>query len=132
MTRLDQAVPRGPELDDYILVLDDDAATREMVSQILYYAGYRVDAVADGLDGLAALERKRPALILLDMRMPVMNGWEFAGPLQERGVQTPVAVMTAGECARLWAEDIRASGYLSKPFEFDSLLQVVDHFLPRR
>ncbi len=67
-----------------VLVVDDAAGIREMVSQILNDEGYAIEAAADGVEALAVVERVRPNLVLLDMRMPNMNGWEFARILNER------------------------------------------------
>ena len=80
-------------------------------------------------NGLAALESitgGRPALILLDMRMPVMDGWGFASALRARGTQTRVLVMTAAENAKRWADEIGADAVLAKPFELDDLLGALE------
>lgn len=59
------------------------------------------------------------------MRMPVMDGWEFARQLHQRGIHLPILVMTAAPHARGWAEEIGAQGHLTKPFELDALLDAV-------
>jgi CheY-like chemotaxis protein len=68
------------------------------------------------------VERTRPSLVLLDMRMPVLDGWGFAAALKARGVTLPILVMTAAQNARAWAEEIGAQGVVAKPFEVPHLL----------
>lgn len=108
-----------------ILVIDDDPLIVDLVRDILEFEGYMVATATNGQEGLAVLDQVRPALVLLDMRMPVLDGWGFARVLQARGDTTPIVVMTAAQDANQWAAEIRATGYVAKPFEFDDLLQVV-------
>lgn len=109
-----------------ILVVDDDPAILTAVSEILGLEGYPVETATNGHEALQALERMEPSLILLDMRMPVLDGWEFARELRNRGLHLPILVMTAAQSARVWAEEIGAQGYLAKPFEVTDLLAAVD------
>jgi CheY-like chemotaxis protein len=67
-------------------------------------------------------------LVLLDMRMPVLDGWGFARKFRESGKRAPIIVMTAAENARRWAEEIGADGYLAKPFELDALISTVQRY----
>ena len=108
-----------------ILVIDDDQAIRDTVSEILSFEGYPVVTAANGADGLRYTEQSQPALILLDMRMPVMDGWAFTYELRARGAMPPIVVMTAAQDARRWAKEIGATGHLAKPFELHDLLDVV-------
>jgi len=109
-----------------ILVVEDDPSILEMVVQILQDEGYPVVSATNGADGLAETNRTRPSLILLDMRMPRMDGWEFAAALRARGIAAPIVVMTAAENAKKWADEIGAEGYVSKPFHFPELLETVE------
>ena len=61
--------------DDPILIVDDDSSIRDVVSDLLDMVGYRVIAAADGVEALSMIERASPRLVLLDMRMPIMDGW---------------------------------------------------------
>jgi two-component system chemotaxis response regulator CheY len=112
--------------DRPILVVDDDASIRQTVREILDFEGYAVETAADGLEALQAVERGEPSLVLLDMRMPELDGWGFARAIRERGIQLPILVMTAAENARSWADEIGADGYVAKPFELDELLAAVE------
>ena len=111
-----------------ILVIDDDPDVLSTVVDILEFEGYPVERATNGAEGLKVLERTRPRLVLLDMRMPVLNGWDFARILKERGIQLPILVMTAAQDARRWAQEIGAQGYISKPFELPDLLAAVERF----
>jgi CheY-like chemotaxis protein len=109
-----------------ILVVDDDRSIREVVAEVLEAEGYAVQTAADGAEALRSVERRRPRLVLLDMRMPVMDGWGFAAALKERGLRLPVIVMSAAADARAWAEQVGADDYLAKPFALDELLAKVE------
>jgi len=114
-----------------ILVIDDDPAILATVADILHDEGYGVRQASNGLEGLAAVEQQRPALILLDMRMPVLDGWGFVQAMQERGLVVPLVVMTAAQDARRWAHEVGATGVLAKPFDLLELLAVVEQLVPR-
>jgi CheY-like chemotaxis protein len=64
-------------------------------------------------------------VVLLDMRMPILDGWGFVRAIRERGISLTVVVMTAAADARRWAREIGAQGVLAKPFELDDLLAAV-------
>jgi two-component system chemotaxis response regulator CheY len=112
--------------DAAILVVDDDDSIRSTVSEILNLEGYPVETAADGAEALRAVERSRPALVVLDMRMPVLDGWGFAQELKARGIRLPILVMTAAQNARHWAQEIGADGYVAKPFDLMDLLNAVE------
>jgi two-component system, chemotaxis family, chemotaxis protein CheY len=110
-----------------LLVVEDDESIRDMVEMILDSEGYEVITATDGAAALAVLDQERPDLILLDMRMPGMDGWEFArhyAALAEP--RPPVIVMTAAQDAARRAAEVGAQGYLAKPFSIDQLLQILD------
>ena len=111
-----------------VLVVDDDAAIRDAVRDVLESAGIAVETATDGADALEKVSRQRPRLVLLDMRMPVLDGWGFASALQERGVTLPVVVMTAAADARRWADEIGAIGVVAKPFGVAELVRAVRRF----
>jgi two-component system, chemotaxis family, chemotaxis protein CheY len=111
--------------DQPILVVDDDPAILATVVEILDLEGYSVETATNGREALQAVERTNPSLMLLDMRMPVMDGWGVARELRARGDRLPIVVMTAAQNARAWAEEIGAAGFVAKPFELPQLLAVV-------
>jgi CheY-like chemotaxis protein len=109
-----------------VLVVDDDAGILTTVADVLDLEGYRVRTATNGREALDVLEKETPAVIVLDMRMPVMDGWGFASALRARGTQTRVLVMTAAENAKRWADEIGADAVLPKPFELDDLLGALE------
>jgi len=106
-------------------VVEDDPSILAMVAQILRGEDYPVVTAHNGAEALVALAQTQPSLILLDMRMPRMDGWQFAAALRTRGIAVPIVVMTAAENARRWAEEIGADGFVIKPFDFRRLLEAV-------
>ncbi|HEX2194377.1 MAG TPA: response regulator [Candidatus Limnocylindria bacterium] len=108
-----------------VLVVDDDPAIREAVRDALEAIGVRVDTAEDGADALAKVIQEEPCMVLLDMRMPVMDGWGFAHAVQERGMELRVVVMTAAADARRWAREIGAIGVVPKPFALSELVAAV-------
>lgn len=113
-----------------ILVIDDDPDIRMTVQDILSFEGYAVETAENGARGLELMEHISPSLIVLDMRMPVLDGWGFARAAKERGVNTPILVMTAAQDARRWAAEIGAAGYVAKPFGLSDFLSAVEQFYP--
>lgn len=109
-----------------ILVVEDDAAIRDTVVALLEDAGYPVLTAANGREGLDRIEATQPSLVLLDMRMPVLDGWAFARELERRRESVPIVVMSAARDARAWAQEVNAVAYLAKPFNIDELLQLVE------
>ncbi len=115
----------------HILVVDDDPDILSFMDVVLTESGYNVVTAADGAAALRMLEKEEPNLILLDMRMPIMDGWEFARAYLTQARDrppAPIVVCTAAENAREWAAQINAQAYLSKPFGLDELLAIVKRF----
>jgi CheY-like chemotaxis protein len=108
-----------------ILVVDDDAAIREAVRDVLEQEGLPVETASDGAEALVKINARAPRLVLLDMRMPGMDGWGFARALRLSGIELPVVVMTAAADARRWADEIGAIDVVAKPFGVDELMDVV-------
>jgi two-component system chemotaxis response regulator CheY len=116
-----------------VLVVDDDPVILATVADALDLEGYRVFTATNGQEALDALDieddgKQRPRVVLLDMRMPVLDGWGFMRAVRERGLGLSVVVMTAAADARRWAREIDAHGVLSKPFELDELIGAVQRF----
>jgi two-component system, chemotaxis family, chemotaxis protein CheY len=114
-----------------VLVVDDDESIRQIVRLCLGDEGYDVFEAANGLDALALLPDCRPDLILLDLRMPVMDGWEFArryrlGP----GPHVPIVAFIAALNAEMEAADLDAASVLAKPFDLEELLAIVRRQIP--
>ncbi len=112
-----------------ILVVDDDADICAVITLALEDAGYRVATATNGLEALKRMRASRPALVLLDIHMPRLDGRETLDWVQTAKLSIPVVFMTAGEQAPLEAKRHHAAGYLAKPFRLDDLLAVVERLV---
>lgn len=110
--------------------MDDEPGIREFLSDLLTSEGYAVVTASDGIEGLRAVEKCPPSIVLLDMHMPNLDGRGFARELRERGIKIPTLVVTASRCPRRLAEEIGADGYLSKPFDLNELLDAIKRIVP--
>ena len=117
-----------------ILVIDDEEAIRDSLKVTLDYEGYDTRVASTAREGLAAIESERPGVVLLDVKMPIMDGMELLRELRTRGHQAPIILIsghatasTAFEAARLGAFAV-----LEKPFETEQLLLNVRNALQRR
>ena len=109
-----------------VLVVDDDAAIRQFIQMALEGCGYEVTTAEDGQEALASVRAAPPRVILLDMRMPVMDGWAFTRAYRETPPpHAPIVVLTAARDAGEYASDVDADAFLAKPFPPDSLLREV-------
>jgi CheY-like chemotaxis protein len=112
-----------------ILVVEDDAEIRRSLAEILGEVGYEVDVAANGKEALAVLETWLPSVILLDLMMPVMDGWTLRAELDKRDAalrDIPVIVVTADANAREKAAEVRADAWLRKPVRLERLLELID------
>jgi CheY-like chemotaxis protein len=115
-----------------VLVVDDDPSILDTVTSILVAEGFEVLAANGGEKALGLLRSWHPTLVLLDMRMPVMDGWAVARAMRESGSRVPIIVMTAAESAKKWADEIGAAGHLAKPFLLDELIDCVERYASGR
>ena len=114
-----------------ILVIDDDPAILMTIADILRDEGYIVRTASSGIAGLVAIDDLLPSLVLLDMRMPVLDGWGVARTLNERGVVVPLIAMTAAQDLQ-WGQEIGAAHTLAKPFDLLELLIVVEQVIDQQ
>jgi CheY-like chemotaxis protein len=118
--------------DRLLLVVEDDIDLRITLEMVLAELGYRVITASDGQEALRSLAFRLPDLILLDMKMPVLDGWEFARRFRASyGRSIPIIVNTAAENAEARAKEIDADGFLGKPFRIDALQGIVEDTLAR-
>ncbi len=106
-----------------ILIADDDRGLREMVRQVLEYDGYEVVEAEDGPRALEVLRRTGCDVMLLDVKMPGMDGFEVMKSMQEEGLEVPVVVISAHDAVSNAVEAIRRGAYdfLEKPFKKEAL-----------
>jgi CheY-like chemotaxis protein len=113
-----------------VLVVDDDTEIREIVTEVLEDEGYSVAAAIHGAAALAVLKTVRPAVILLDLNMPVMNGPEFReAQLRDPDLRTiPTVVMSAVDRMREQIATMSVDDALPKPVRLPQLLAVVQKY----
>jgi len=114
-----------------VLLVDDDPEILEATGQILREWGYVVDEARDGQVALSLARTARPDLMLIDLMMPVMDGWTLIGRLREEKVAegVPLVVFSADRDTREKARQLDAAASLRKPFELDELQAVVERLL---
>jgi len=114
-----------------VLIVDDDERLREYVRVNLEMDGYEVREAGNAKDGLAAVEEESPDLILLDVMMPGMDGWEMLRRVQERHGSVPV-IMFSGKVDERSAEEADkrgASAFIGKPFDPQQLIDSTKQLL---
>src|SRR5437588_4236241 len=126
--------PGKPARGPMVLVVDDDSTVREVVRINLEMEGYTVREAANAEEGLEAVEDDAPDLILLDVMMPEVDGWEMLRRVQERhGIGSIPVVMFSGkvdEQSMAEAEKRGAQGYIGKPFNPQQLIASTKQLLP--
>ena len=125
--------PEPKTSEPLILLIDDSLSIRKFVGRMLESAGYKVDTAVDGEEGLRKASAQNYRLILTDLEMPKLNGYEVIQGLRSRAQtqQTPIIVMTtrAGDKHRQMALNIGASSYISKPVEERALIQEIERWI---
>ncbi len=110
-----------------ILVVDDSPGIVEAVTQVLDEEGYRVRTAANGREALCRVIERLPDVILLDLMMPIMDGWEFVARLKKlpNGGKPRIVLLSAVRGLELEADGTRADDWLGKPFTVEDLLDKV-------
>ena len=110
-----------------VLVVDDDPGILDVLEQALDAEGYRVVLASNGREALSQIAETRPDVMLVDLMMPVMDGWQFVRECRALGVcaDTPVIVLSAARSIHQVASDLGVQAVVSKPFDLDRLLDLV-------
>jgi len=113
-----------------VLVVDDNQVIQDILKQFLG-RGYTVEVVSNASLALASVVQKSPDAILLDVRMPGVDGISLLKSLRDMGVQTPIFVMTGYDSTQVALEALEngATGYLPKPFDLVHLDRLIAHAL---
>jgi excisionase family DNA binding protein len=132
---VDKSGPGGkPKAGPLVLLVDDDDKVRELVRVNLEFEGYTVREAASADEGLAAIDDAKPDLILLDVMMPHVDGWEMLRRVQERyGAGVIPVVMFSGkvdEEAQALATSSGAEAFVGKPFDLQHLIQQTKQIAP--
>jgi len=118
------AAAPAPESRERVLVVDDDPPLRRMLERTLAAEGFEVTLAADGGAALVAAERSAPDLIVLDVAMPVLDGLAVCRRLRDKGLSTPILMLTARDAVpdRVAGLEAGADDYLVKPFAIQELV----------
>jgi twitching motility two-component system response regulator PilH len=118
-----------------VMLVEDNLSQREMIASVLRENGIEVISVQDGLEALNQVERIRPDLVVLDIIMPRLNGYEVCRRLKSNPVtqQVPVVMCSSKgeEFDRYWGMKQGADAYITKPFIAQELVQTVRNLLKR-
>lgn len=110
----------------HVLVVDDDPDIRSVIVFALRDEGHTVDEAADGFEALEAVARRHPDIILLDVKMPRMDGREFIVRYRnQHGRRAAIILVTAARDASLLREELEVEDFIAKPFDLDRLVMRV-------
>jgi two-component system chemotaxis response regulator CheY len=117
-----------------VLVVDDDEAIRDLLDDVLELEGYEARIAPDGEAALAAAADWTPDLIVLDLMMPKMDGWQFREA--QRGLphlrDVPVLVVSASQRAKDAYRELGAAAVVHKPFDLEELISTIDRLANQR
>ncbi len=118
----------------HILIIEDDPTMSRALRDNVEFAGYAATTASDGEEGLKLALDRQPDLILLDIMLPKLNGYELCRRLRERGLDVPIIMLTAKgqESDIVLGLNLGADDYVTKPFGIEELLARINAFLRRR
>jgi chemosensory pili system protein ChpA (sensor histidine kinase/response regulator) len=136
VVELKKAAPMSADQRPLALVVDDSITVRRVMERFLQRNGMRVVTAKDGLDAISALSENKPDIILLDIEMPRMDGYEFAKHVRndDRVADVPIIMITSrsGDKHRARAIEIGVNDYLGKPYQDSRLLDAIQRLLDER
>ena len=109
-----------------VLVVDDELDIRQALAEVLAFEGYEVVAAGDGQDALDKARAFQPRLVLLDLMMPRMNGWEFRRAQKHDPAVARIPVVIISAFAPQGELDV--AGYIEKPFDLEQLVSAVRRY----
>ena len=136
LTQETSKVDHAADEATYVLVVDDSVTVRKVTSRILKRQGYRVATAKDGIEALKAMQEEIPAVMLLDIEMPRMDGFEVATRVRasETLKNIPILMITSrtGDKHRQRAMELGVDRYMGKPYQEDELLGTINELLASR
>jgi two-component system, chemotaxis family, chemotaxis protein CheY len=111
-----------------VLVVEDDESIRSVIGDVLEERGFDVLGVANGAEALSCLEHTRPDVMVLDLLMPVMHGWDFMETYAEKtgGASIPIVVVSVNPALPRSFNRFGVRAVVPKPFQIDDLLEAID------
>jgi DNA-binding response OmpR family regulator len=123
-------------MEKSVLIIEDEKLIVVSTQMVLEAAGFRVDAAMNGEEGISKAQAQVPDLILLDIMMPGIDGWETLTRLKREGstADIPVVIFTAREHSRghQKSAEMGAADYFRKPFEPDELIELVEKHIGQK
>ena len=114
-----------------VLIIEDDPDIREAVAEVLSADGYEVIEAANGLEGLREARAHPPSLIVLDLMMPTMNGWQFREAQKHEPALADIPVIVVTAYSDIEGPRLDEAALFPKPFDLVTLLLAVDKFAVR-
>lgn len=113
-----------------VLVVEDEPYLCDLIADVLEAEGHSARKASNGLDALQMISERKPHLVLLDLMMPIMDGWEFMAELRANPAwdDVPVVIITAVYDVAKTQSITNASAVITKPFDIDQLSDVVRHY----
>ena len=114
----------------YVLIVDDDPAIRGLMGDALRSEGYAVDLAAHGAEALDAMRARRPSTVLLDLMMPVMDGFTFLEICHRERlcIDVPIVVISAVQDALERVSELPVHACMAKPFDLEELVRLVSRY----
>lgn len=112
-----------------VAVVDDEESVRRALGRLIRAAGFGVETYSSGLEFIQSLQRKPPHCLVLDLRMPLINGFEVQAALARSGVRVPVVIITGDDSPESRERTLRggARAYLRKPVDDAMLLEAIQN-----
>jgi twitching motility two-component system response regulator PilH len=117
-----------------ILVTDDSLFQRKIIASVLIEEGFSLIEASNGRDALIKAEENNPDLILMDLLMPEMDGFKFMETAREKGISTPVIILTSDiqDTTKEMCLKLGAAGFVNKPVEKETLMPVINRLLSEK
>ena len=114
-----------------VLLTDDNEDIIELVKLVLANSGYQLDTATDGKQAVARCLSNPPDLVLMDLNMPSLNGFDATRELRGKGFKKPIVMLTASEsdADRKRAKEVGCDAYILKTLNMDDVEKVIDHYL---
>ncbi|MBK6009307.1 response regulator [Ramlibacter ginsenosidimutans] len=112
-----------------VAVVDDEESVRKALGRLIRSAGYGVEMFGSGVEFMQSLKRTRPDCVVMDLRMPVLSGFELQSALQRSGVTVPVVIITGDDAADSRERALRcgARAFLRKPVDEALLIEAIQN-----
>jgi DNA-binding response OmpR family regulator len=115
----------------HVLLVEDEAALADTIARSLRARGYTATVASTGESAVAELSRARPDVLVLDVNLPDLTGWDILRHLSDSGQPRPgVVVVSAGPISQKRIEELRPDRWLEKPFPIDALIRALQEFEP--